>query len=66
MKNALDKRAQVFSGTGSTRSAAKTSGYDRHPYLKSAFWQNPLNQFWNTDMYSSKSKEYFNNWITTI
>jgi len=31
----------------------------KHPYLRGyGFWKN--NQFWNTDFYSEKSKEYFN------
>lgn len=37
-----------------------------HPYLRAEFWNNPLNQFWNTDMYSDESKEYFNKWLNKM
>jgi hypothetical protein len=28
----------------------------KHPYLEEGFWNKPENQFWNTEMYSEKSK----------
>jgi hypothetical protein len=32
----------------------------QHPYMKVEFWMNPLNQFWNTGMYTENAKAYFN------
>jgi len=34
---------------------------DRHPYLRVKFWRE--NPFWNTGMYSPKSKDYFNDLV---
>jgi hypothetical protein len=36
-----------------------SSGDNQHPYLKVNFWQNPTNHFWNSELYSEKSKDYF-------
>lgn len=39
------------------------NGYHTHPYRRLSFWNNPANQFWNTETHSQKSKDYFNNWL---
>jgi len=36
-----------------------SSGDAVHPYMKASFWANPSNQFWETELYSEASKEYF-------
>jgi hypothetical protein len=65
MKTSLSKVTQLKglglntnfkSGSTVPRSS---SGDNRHPYLKRDFWLNPTNQFWNTGLYSQKSKDYF-------
>lgn len=37
---------------------------EKSPYLRLGFWENPSNQFWETAMYSEKSKDYFRNWLS--
>lgn len=41
------------------RSRFKASTGDTHPYMKASFWANPSNHFWETELYSEASKEYF-------
>ena len=42
-------------------SKTKTKGQRvNHPYLNINFWLEPANQFWNKDIYSKQSKDYFN------
>lgn len=36
---------------------------EKAPYLRLQFYENPTNQFWETSMYSEKSKDYFRNWL---
>lgn len=36
---------------------------EKHNYMRLQHYENPTNQFWETAMYSEKSKEYFRNWI---
>jgi len=62
MKTGLDKRVQL-KGRGETNTRfknAKPYNYVRHPYLKTEFWLNPCNQFWNSDLYADEAKDYFN------
>lgn len=37
-------------------SSGPLANKDLHPYLKSEFWQNRANQFWNSNLYSEESK----------
>jgi hypothetical protein len=39
---------------------------DRNPYERTSFWINSSNHFWETDMYSDKSKEYFRDWLSEM
>ena len=69
MKNRLDKTiAGLFHGKGTqTNSGAwHRAGWNKHPYMKAAFWQNSNNHFWNSGLYSDETKEYYNNWVTTL
>lgn len=34
---------------------------DKQPYMRLGFRMNTSNHFWETEMYSEKSKEYFRN-----
>lgn len=37
-----------------------------HPYLRPVFWNNPSNHFWETEMYTEESKDYFRAWLIRI
>lgn len=41
-----------------------SSNADRQPYQRLSFWIEERNQFWNTNLYSQKSKDYFNKWLS--
>lgn len=41
------------------RSIKKMSSGDTHPYLKSSFWLNPTNQFWEGEGTTEEGKAYF-------
>jgi len=41
-----------------------SSGDSRCLYLRPAFWMQ--NQFWECDLYSDESKQYFRNWLNRI
>lgn len=43
--------------------AKSSSNSDKHPYLKVSFWENPSNQFWESDLYSNKSKNEYRQWL---
>jgi hypothetical protein len=36
------------------------------PYMKQGFWSNPKNQYWETEMYTKKGKEYCRNFIKKL
>lgn len=36
-----------------------------HPYLRRTFWLNPSNHFWESDLYSEESKQYFRDCLHT-
>lgn len=60
-------KSKVFRMQDGTGGGAKWTNADkRHPYLKIEFWMNTANHFWNTGMYSEKSKEYFNDSIAKM
>jgi len=44
---------------GGHQRLVKSSTNDGHPYLKPYFWKNPTNQFWESDLFTEKAKEYF-------
>lgn len=54
------KGAQGTNSNGSCNLGRSSTEHQKHPYLRKDFWANPLNQFWNTAMYSEASKRYFN------
>lgn len=37
-----------------------------HPYLRTSFWNNPENHFWERPLYTEKSKEYLRNLIAGV
>lgn len=43
--------------------AKSSSNSDKHPYLKVSFWENAYNQFWESDLYSEKTKEEYRQWL---
>lgn len=52
---------QAYKGSKANRSNGERA---LHPYMRPEFWANPRNQFWNSSLYSEKSKEYFNKRLT--
>jgi len=36
-----------------------SAGGDRHYYMRAGFWQNPVNQFWESAHYSEQTKQQF-------
>lgn len=37
-----------------------------HPYMRKDFWNNPLNHFWEKDIYPEHVKEYYRAWIRKL
>jgi len=38
----------------------------KHKYLRTSFWADPSNHFWETLKYSEKQKEYYREWVRNI
>jgi hypothetical protein len=36
-----------------------TVNQQKHPYLRTDFWLNPENHFWNSRLYTEKAKRYY-------
>ena len=37
---------------------------EKSPYLRLGFWENPSNQFWRSGLYSQKTQDDFDNWLS--
>ena len=35
----------------------------KDPYLRIKFWMRPENQFWECNLYSERTKQYFRDWL---
>jgi hypothetical protein len=40
-----------------------TKGVMTQPYMKAEFWTDPVNHYWETDMYTKESKSILREWI---
>lgn len=43
-----------------------SSGHTRCRYLLPIFWMDERNHFWETDLYSEKTKQYFRDSVSTM
>lgn len=39
------------------------SRFGDHPYLKTTFWMDSENHYWERDVYSEKTKEQMREWV---